>query len=169
MSKRTSNQSTSVKAKITKWFPTKARKKSQESIKDEEKPEQGVVNEKGTETEVHAPSTSSSVQATSIEAENRSAHIKFLTEPNKPQNFKFPARTLGNQNFKRSFQSSWFDKFKWLYYDADSDSAFGFTCIKALQHNMISFTKREVVFTETGFQNWKKALAKDKGLHKYES
>ena len=79
-----------------KWFPTKARKESQESIKDEEKPEQGVVNEKSTETEVHTLSTSSSVQATSIEAENPGAHTKFLTEPNQPQNFKFPARTFGN-------------------------------------------------------------------------
>ena len=32
------------------------------------------------------------VQATSVEAENPSAHIKFLTEPNQPQNFKFPAQ-----------------------------------------------------------------------------
>ena len=169
MSKRTSDQSTSVKAKITKWLPAKARKESQESIKDEEKPEQGVVNEKSTETEVHAPSASSSVLATSVEAENPSAHIKFLTEPNQPQNFKFPARTFGNQNFKRSFQSSWSDKFEWLHYDADSDSAFCFTCIKAPQHNMISSTKGEVVFTETGFQNGKEALAKNKGLHKHES
>ena len=69
MPKRTSDQSTSAKEKITKWFPTKARKESQESIKDEKKSEQGVVNEKSTETEVHTPSTSSSVRATSVEAE----------------------------------------------------------------------------------------------------
>ena len=110
--RRTSDQSTSAKAKIKKWFPTTARKESQESIKDEEKPEQGVASKKSTETEVHTPSTSSSVQATSVEAENPSAHIKFLTEPNQPLNFKFSAQTFGNQNFKRSFQSSWFDKFK---------------------------------------------------------
>ena len=61
------------------------------------------------------------------------------------------------------------DKFKWLHYDADSDSAFCFTCIKALQHNMISSTKGEAAFTETDFQNWKKALVKDKGFHKHES
>ena len=51
MSKITSDQSTTAKAKITKLFPTKARKESQESIKDEEKLEQGVVNERSTETE----------------------------------------------------------------------------------------------------------------------
>ena len=130
----------------------KSKKESQESIKDEEKPEQGVVNEKSTETEVHAPSSSSSVQATSDEAENPSAYIKILTEQNQSQNFKFPAQTFGNQNFQRSFHSSWFDKFKWLQYDADSDSAFCFTCIKLLQHNMISSTKGEVVFTETEFK-----------------
>ena len=100
MSKRISDQSTSAKAKITKWFSTKARKESQESIKNEEKPEQRVVNENSAETEIHTPSASSSVQATIVEAENQSAYIKFLTEPNQPQNFKFPPRTFGNQNSK---------------------------------------------------------------------
>ena len=126
---------------------------SQESTKYEEKSEQEVVSEKSTETEVHTPSTSSSLQATSVEEENPSVYVKFLTELNQPQNFKFPARTFGNQNVKWSFQSSWFDKFKWLHYGVDSDSAVCFTCIKALQHNMTSSTKGEVVFTETGFQN----------------
>ena len=122
MSKRTSDRS-------TKWFPTKARKESHENIKDEEKPEQGVVSEKSTESEVHIPSTSSSVQATSVEAENPSPHIKFLTEPNQPENFKSPARTFENQTFKRSFQS-WFDKFKWLHYDANFDSIFALPVLK---------------------------------------
>ena len=34
---------------------------------------------------------------------------------------------------------------------------------------MVSSTKGEVVFTEIGFQNWKKVLAKDRGHHKHES
>ena len=34
---------------------------------------------------------------------------------------------------------------------------------------MISSTKGETAFTETGFQNWKKALAKGKGFNKHES
>eukprot|EP00112_Aurelia_sp_Birch-Aquarium-sp1_P015994 Seg3588.3 transcript_id=Seg3588.3/GoldUCD/mRNA.D3Y31 product="Zinc finger MYM-type protein 1" protein_id=Seg3588.3/GoldUCD/D3Y31 len=168
MSKRTSGRSTPAEAKITKWFTTKTRNEPQEN-QDEEKPEQVVVSEKITEIAAPTPSTSSSKQTSSVVAENPSANIKLLTEPSQPRNLKFPARSFGKQNFKRSFQPSWFDKFKWLHYDVDSDSAFCFTCIKALQHNMISSTKGEIAFTDTGFQNWKKALAKDKGLHKHES
>ena len=41
----------------------KSKNKSQESITDQDKPEQEDVSEKSTETEVHTPSTSSSVQA----------------------------------------------------------------------------------------------------------
>ena len=33
---------------------------------------------------------------------------------------------------------------------------------------MILSKKGEVAFTDMGFQNWKKALAKDKGFHKHE-
>ena len=73
------------------------------------------------------------------------------------------------QNFKRSFQPAWFDKFSWLHYDVNTDSALCFTCVKALRHKMISSTKGEASFTEKGYQNWKKALAKGKGFQKHES
>ena len=106
----------------------------------------------------------------SIESENSiGKRIQFLTEPNQPRNFKFPARTFGKQNFKRSFQPAWFDKFKWLHYDPDTDSAFCFMCIKALHHNMISSTKGEIVFTEKGFRNWKTALSKGRGFYKHKT
>ena len=168
MSKRMSDQLIPAEAKITRWFTTKARNEPHESIK-EGKPKETVVNEKATEIVVPNPSTSMLKQTTTVVAENPGASIKLLTEPNQPRNLKFPARSFGKQNFKRSFQPSWFDKFKWLHYDVDSDSAFCFTCTKALQHNIISSTKGEIAFTATGFQNWKKALAKDKGFHKHES
>ena len=66
-----------------KWFPTKARKESQESIKGKEKPDQGVVSEKCTEIEVHTSSASSCVQATNVEFENPSCpyHVFDRTEP----------------------------------------------------------------------------------------
>ena len=168
MSKRTSDRLTPAEGKITKWLTTKARNEPQES-KDEEKPVGAHVSEMITEIEEPTPSASLSKQTTKAIAESPSAKVKLLTEPIQPRNLKFPARSFGKQNFKRSFQSSWFDKFKWLHYDADSDSAFCFTCIKALQHNMISSTKGEAAFTDLGFQNWKKALAKGKGFYKHES
>ena len=62
----------------------KSKKKSQESIKDEKSLSKEVLTKRA-----HSLSTSSYVQATIVEAENPSAHIKFLTDPNQPQNFKF--------------------------------------------------------------------------------
>ena len=40
------------------------------------------------------------------------------------------------------------------------DKAFRHNCIKAIKLGKISATKSEEAFTKTGFQNWKKALAK---------
>ena len=93
----------------------------------------------------------------------------LLTEPNQPKNFNFPSRTFGNQKLKRSFQPNWFESYKWLHYDTASDSAFCFTCIKAIQHNFISSTKGEAAFTKTGFHCWKKALSKNSGFLKHEA
>ena len=103
MSKRASDQSTSAKAKITKWLiPRKARKESRESIKDEEKPEQRVVSEKITETKVHTPSTSSSVQVTSIEAkEDKNSIPQYIGQSHITTAFSkmapFPSRTRVRQ------------------------------------------------------------------------
>ena len=55
-----------------------------------------------------------------------------------------------------------------MHYDIESDSAFCFTCIKAIQHNLISSTKGEAAFTKTGFHCWKKALSKSGGFRKHE-
>ena len=101
--------------------------------------------------------------------ESRMGHFELLTKPNQPKNFKFPSRVFGNQKLNRSFQPSWFESYKWLHYDVASDSAFCFTCIKAIQHNMISSTKGETAFTKTGFRCWKKAISKNSGFLKHEA
>lgn len=82
------------------------------SLSSKEKTEQEFVNEKIIEIEVLTPSTSVSKQMTSAVAESASAIIKLLTETNQPQDLKFSTRSFGKQNFKRSFQALWFDKFK---------------------------------------------------------
>ena len=74
----------------------------------------------------------------------------------------------GRNEKKRSFQSSWFLRYKWLHCEAKEDSAFCFVCIKATAENLVTATKAEKVFTEQGFANWKKALEKDKGFDKHE-
>ena len=56
-----------------------------------------------------------------------------------------------------------------MHYDTASDSAFCFTCIKVIQHSLISSTKGEAAFTKTGFCGWKKALEKNSGFAKHEA
>ncbi len=95
--------------------------------------------------------------------------IPFVPEANQPKNIKFPVQSFGKQTATRSFNSKWFDRFKWLHYDKDKDAAFCFTCIKASNKNLILSTIGEGAFIETGFRNWKNAFDKKKGFYKHES
>ena len=48
--------------------------------------------------------------------------------------FSFPRREFGKSApVKRSFQASWFNRWKWLHYDVAQDAAYCFTCCKALE------------------------------------
>jgi len=89
-------------------------------------------------------------------------------KPNQPRDIEFPKRTFGKDVKQRSFQPDWFNSFKWLHYDQTKDTAFCFTCIRALKKNMISSEKSETAFTETGYRNWKKALETNRGFSKHQ-
>ena len=75
--------------------------------------------------------------------------------PFQPVTFKFPLRSFGKTAVvRRSFQSSWFHRWKWIHYDA-TDAAFCFSCCKAAKQGKIKFT--EGSFITKGFTNWKDA------------
>ena len=84
----------------------------------------------------------------------------------------FPSRSFGKdksgKEIKRSFQLSWYEKYKWIHYDSLHDAAFCFTCMKAVNENLVTSTKAEDNFTKIGFTNWKKALEKGRGFDKHE-
>lgn len=63
----------------------------------------------------------------------------------------------------RSFQSNWLSKFKWLEYCEELDKVFCCAC-KTFQP---SGTK-ETTYITTGFNDWKKALDKNKGFPAHE-
>ena len=66
---------------------------------------------------------------------------------------------------KRNFQPQWYKQFPWLTMCLTYKKLFCLYCRYATQHHLLSFSKMgEKAFTETGFQNWKKALEKFK-LH----
>ena len=48
-----------------------------------------------------------------------------------------------------------------------SDSAFCYTCIKAIENNMISIKNSEKVFISEGYQNWENAATKNRGFDKH--
>lgn len=64
--------------------------------------------------------------------------------------------------FYRSFQSSWFEKFKWLEYSISSDKCFCYAC------RFFGLGQTTDAFTKTGFSDWKHAFGKIKFIgHNY--
>ena len=98
--------------------------------------------------------------------------VTSLDDPVQPHLEVFPSRIFvkdkNGKEIKRSFNSSWYQKFKWIHYDSSRDAVFCFTCMKAVHGNMLSSTKAEETFTRIGYNNWKKALEKGRGFDKHE-
>lgn len=79
-------------------------------------------------------------------------------EPNQPANFAFPKRSFGKKQIvKRSFQSTWFRRWKWLHYEEAIDSAFCHICGRAEQDGKLKAGSKEQAFLLKGFCNWKDA------------
>ena len=72
--------------------------------------------------------------------------------------------TLLSLNSKnRNFKVGWYKQFPWLSVCTYRKKVFCLYCRHASNHNWFSFMKTgEKVFTEKGFQNWKKAIEKFK-------
>ncbi|KAK0153462.1 hypothetical protein N1851_004849 [Merluccius polli] len=65
---------------------------------------------------------------------------------------------------KQSFCSSWFAARKWLEYSCEKDSIFCYAC-----RNFGSNKNSTDAFTTTGYNNWRHALVRGKGLGRHES
>ncbi len=58
-----------------------------------------------------------------------SSSESFPAEPHQPRSFNFPKREFGKKTVvKRSFNPSWFERYKWLHYDEAQDAAFCHVC-----------------------------------------
>ena len=70
-----------------------------------------------------------------------------------PRKFAFPSRNFGDvRHFKgASLENKNWNS--WLHYDITSDSAFCYTCIKAIEKNMLSSKKSEKAFISEGYRN----------------
>ena len=81
-------------------------------------------------------------------------------EPYQPSNYNFPRREFGQKNVVcRSFQSSWFCKWKWLHYESSRDVVYCHTCVTGVKSSKLKFTgnAKESAFIYAGFSNWKDA------------
>lgn len=76
-----------------------------------------------------------------------------------PAYISFPCREFGKSApMKRSFQATWFNRFKWLHYDLGQDAAYCFVCCKAVKEGKVRLsTYIEESFLVKGFTNWKDA------------
>ena len=115
-----------------------------------------------------SPQTLAQSSTTHFSSSNRpntslSCNIYALSEPNQSgKSFKFPTTKFSSQH-ERSFHSSWFDTYKWIHYDDETDRAFCFTCLKAIQNKALSSVpSKSDAFINAGFSNWKKALGSKK-------
>ena len=93
----------------------------------------------------------------------------FVIVSDSPYSRKFSKIFGGKNAIKRSFQTAWFERFKWLHYDERRDAACCHTCLKALQSGMLISSNADAVFTKNGFSNWKNAMEKKKAFQKHES
>ena len=80
---------------------------------------------------------------------------------NQPRCFVFPNRKFGIKNpIERTFQPTWFDKWSWLHYNVDNDSAYCYVCIKAMKEKKIRKAgNMDSAFISRGFMGWKDACA----------
>ena len=69
----------------------------------------------------------------------------------------------------RCFRIEWYSRFKWLEYSLRKQSAFCFFCRLFTNSSASLFGGHpDNAFSETGFDNWKKALEKVRGFHSHE-
>ena len=74
--------------------------------------------------------------------------------PCQPIGHSFPRKEQGSQ--MRSFIKTWFHKFDWLEYNVHKDTAYCFYCYLFKPPKTDEFGKD--VFTNKGFNNWRKGL-----------
>ena len=68
-------------------------------------------------------------------------------QPNQPSNLKFPKREFGcKTKVKRSFQATWFKRWRWLHYDESNDVAFCYWCIKAYKEKKLTVSNADKAF-----------------------
>ena len=99
-----------------------------------------------------------------------SASEKPATVGEKPCQPRDPKCFLDRGKNSRPFRPSWFDHDEWktwLHYDQEKDAAFCFTCIKAVEQNLISSKNVGKAFISAGCKDWSDAATSGRGFDKH--
>ncbi|XP_011404916.1 PREDICTED: uncharacterized protein LOC105313302 [Amphimedon queenslandica] len=81
-------------------------------------------------------------------------------QKHQPLEFSYPTRQFGKTKIvTHSFQTAWYEKWKWLHYLEESDSVICFTCAQAVEEKKLRNPRMETTFVVSGFTNWKDATA----------
>ena len=78
-------------------------------------------------------------------------------QPYQPK-MNYPKQVFGKQ--QRSLSMAWYEQYPWIHYLPENDSVLCYYCAKSVQLRMPLSGYVDKTFTEIGFRNWQKALAK---------
>jgi len=92
---------------------------------------------------------------------------RILKGPFQPKLKMYPRIQFGNR--ARSFQSAWYDDFRWLEYSLKLDRAFCFVCRMFNTVSGLNVRKIDLAFTNKGFQNWSSVTTKFKKTPKFQN
>ena len=104
------------------------------------------------------------------EPSSRSELPDVAERPNQPMKFNFPKRQFGKTKIvNRSFQSQWFQKWRWLHYDESRDLAYCHICVVAIKTGkMKNAGTVDSAFIARGFCNWKDASGERGAFNSHE-
>ena len=125
-----------------------------------------IINNRSAETSTPASSTGHFPSCNTPE-DNVSATLPSdisigAQHPPVQPRVRYPSSFAGTK--RRSFNSDWFDKYRWLEYSQDRDSAYCYACrIFAIS------AKKSDAFTHAGFRDWKHATGQNGSLAKHDS
>ncbi|CAN7939978.1 unnamed protein product, partial [Ixodes hexagonus] len=114
------------------------------------------VGDKDTST-AHSPGSRTEVEESQAPQSSRIGSVaSIVTKFHPASDYRFPKNAQG-----RACLPEWFEKFRWLHYNCDSDSALCYECVAWYTMKCENSVRgAEVTFISPGFRNWKKATEK---------
>ncbi|CAN7949069.1 unnamed protein product [Ixodes hexagonus] len=114
------------------------------------------VGDKDTST-AHSPGSRTEVEESQAPQSSRIGSVaSIVTKFHPASDYRFPKNAQG-----RACLPEWFERFRWLHYNCDSDSVLCYECVAWCTMKCENSVRgAEVTFISSGFRNWKKATEK---------